>query len=503
MSSRRRFPKHGRSRVLVAILAASSLTAGCIHDYSLVDEQTEVGGGGSTPAPGPSPTPNSIDWPVRELCHSDGPGANLVRWVKRAGDSRTQNLRDLVVDKDGNVIVVGDFRGRISFGEDEIVSDGGFDQFIAKLDCAGNVIFARGFGSYENQELFTRLAVDGAGNIVVAGELVGTFDFGAGPMAGNASDAFVVKLAPDGSPLWQWQAGGPGRQLVRAVTVQPDGRVVVAGYFQGTLPVAGDDLDSVGAHDAFLVAFDDDGAPQQWRTFGSPLDEFVDGMACSTSGRIAITGVIQDTAAGVSFGGPTLVSNGGDDAFVAVFDASLVHSWSANFGDDGATSYQNGKRVVFSGEGLYLLTRVNGSIDFGGGELGPAWNGMGLARFDWQGHHLASAMFENIPFAHGLAVAPNGDVFVGGEFFDELALGGPVLFSYGGQDGFFARLSPTFQHRWSRGFGGSQHDQVFSLAVAPSGALYVGGNFRDSMMFDDTLLTSAGEADLLILEADP
>lgn len=485
---------------LVVALVASA----CIHDYTL-DEDASGGAHAGGAGAGGTSVLAPIEIPLPPACTSASGGAGTIQWQQQAGGDEAQAVRDLVVDAQSNVIVAGDFRGTVPFGDHVLESQGGFDQFVAKLDCAGEPLFAIGVGSAVDQELFTRLAVDSAGHIIIAGELIGRFDFGAGPMTAADGDVFVVALDPDGQPRWQFQAGDVGRQLARAVAVDPSGRIVVAGFFQNVLTIDGVDYTSQGAYDVFVLRLSPDGEVLDVRTFGSPSEEFVEAIAISPTGRIALTGTIEDSTVGVSFGGPALVSAGGDDAFVAVLDDGLDPVWSKSFGsaDVDAQHFQQGKRVVFDGEEVVLLTRIRGAITFEPGSPLNAELGMGLARFDAQGDPVASKVFDHVAFAHGLAIAPGGDVFVGGEYWAPLDLGGTVLPAHGGQDGFFARLSPGFGHRWSHGFGGPLDDQVFSLALAPEGGLFVGGNFRDAMILGDTELVSAGDADLLLLEAHP
>ncbi len=53
------------------------------------------------------------------------------------------------------------------------------------------------------------VAVDGDGNVVVAGYFVNTVDFGGGPLtSAGGSDVFAVKLSGDGEHLWSQRFGG-------------------------------------------------------------------------------------------------------------------------------------------------------------------------------------------------------------------------------------------------------------------------------------------------------
>ncbi|MBL8741086.1 MAG: hypothetical protein JNK04_08335 [Myxococcales bacterium] len=490
---------------------------GCIHDYELTEGEpggrggseglgglggsAGLGGngglggsGGSGGSGGGGPRPDRC-----ALEPGSTPGS--AQWSYATGDEQAQAIRDLVVDSKGSAIIVGDFRGSLDFGLGVMESEGGFDQFVTKLDCTGSPQLSMRFGSAVEQELFTRVAVAAGDDIVIAGELIGSFDFGGGPISSADGDVFVVKLSPSGQLIWQRTFGGPGRQLARALAVDSSNRVLIAGYFQGTMTIGEDELSSVDADfDAFLLRLDPDGHPLEHRVFGSPSEEFVEAMAVSETGAIAITGTIEDVDVGTSFGGPALVSAGGDDAFVAVFDDQLEHVWSAGF---GGVDLQQGKRVVFQGDDLVVMARVAGTMDFGGGPLTPTTLGIALARFDAQGTHLVSKAFDHVAFAHGLAVFDNGDVAVGGESQGALDLGGPLWPSFGGQDLFFARLDQELEHVWSRAYGGTGDDQIFSLGIDPWGGVLLGGNFRQTVAFDGEMLESAGDADLLIARVAP
>lgn len=82
-----------------------------------------------------------------------------------------------------------------------------FCVFVAKLDANGDPVFRRIYepGDGNGAEAW-RVAVTPDGRIVVAGHFEGTLDFGAGPMtapAGSGFDnTFVATLTPDGEALW-------------------------------------------------------------------------------------------------------------------------------------------------------------------------------------------------------------------------------------------------------------------------------------------------------------
>src|SRR5712671_7091731 len=88
------------------------------------------------------------------------------------------------------------------------------------------------FGDSDTQEA-NGLAVDMAGNVIVAGALWRTADFGGGPLtsAGDA-DIFLVKFGPNGFQTWSKRFGDAGPQWGGAdLAVDSAGNIVAAGYF--------------------------------------------------------------------------------------------------------------------------------------------------------------------------------------------------------------------------------------------------------------------------------
>ena len=74
-------------------------------------------------------------------------------WAKGMGGTGDENGISVLVDDAGNLYVAGYFYGTMDFdpgpGVFELVSAGGQDGFIVKLDPAGNLLWAKGIGHFE------------------------------------------------------------------------------------------------------------------------------------------------------------------------------------------------------------------------------------------------------------------------------------------------------------------------------------------------------------------
>ncbi|MCY1010054.1 hypothetical protein OV079_31720 [Nannocystis pusilla] len=71
--------------------------------------------------------------------------------------------------------------------------------------------------------------------------------------------------------------------------------------------------------------------------------------------------------------------------------------------------------------------------------------------------------------ARSVALAPDGDILVAGEFRGQIDLGGGPFTSAGYDDVFLARLTPAGEHVWSKGFGGPDIDLGVRVTVDDAG----------------------------------
>jgi hypothetical protein len=170
---------------------------------------------------------------------------NLI-WVRAAGEGATNGANGIAVNTQGEVLVAGIFRGPVDFdpGPSEFILTGlGQDGVLWKLDSSGSFLAAHRFGS-NGPDGAWGVAVDSAGDEYLFGQFNVTVDFDPGPgvanltSAGN-SDAFVVKLHPDGALVWAAAGGGSGGDGMGAVggpdiAVDPAGSVYATGRFTGT-----------------------------------------------------------------------------------------------------------------------------------------------------------------------------------------------------------------------------------------------------------------------------
>ncbi|WP_437997557.1 SBBP repeat-containing protein [Sorangium sp. So ce185] len=278
-------------------------------------------------------------------------------WSKRFGGAHDQLGRGIAADRDGNVLIAGTLWGSVDFGGGMMKSAGWDDLFVAKLDRSGEYLWARTYGDEETQEA-SDLTVDGQGNVVVTGYALGVVDFGDGPTVGaGMPDAILVKLDRDGSTLWSHRFGDDGTQLGHSVGVDDEGSVVMAGAARGSIDFPDKSFHSAGGYDLYVAKFNAAGELLWHRQFGDAQDQSSIAISIDRAGAVLLTGSFEGS---LDFGCSPLVSAGKTDAFAAKLDPYGDTLWSWAMGD---TDSQAGMGISGArGGGVIVTGVVSGAV---------------------------------------------------------------------------------------------------------------------------------------------
>jgi hypothetical protein len=263
-------------------------------------------------------------------------GAHL--WSKRFGDANNQEVQDLTVDSAGNVIVTGGLGGTVNFGGGALTSAGLRDIFIAKFDTGGAHLWSKRFGDASDQFGYN-LATSAAGDVYLTGGLTGTVNFGGANLtSAGANDIYLVSFNAAGTHQWSKRFGDALAQQGDEVAVDPAGDILLAGYMEGAADFGGGALTSAGGGDIFLAKFNAAGAHQWSKRFGDAAQQGAQAAAVDSAGNVILTGYVQGS---IDFGSGALTSAGLSDIVVAKFDASGAPIWSKLYGDAVSQSGQN------------------------------------------------------------------------------------------------------------------------------------------------------------------
>jgi Beta-propeller repeat len=443
-----------------------------------------------------------------EDCNGATPACPVnTTWSKLFGDADTQAVHDVAVDAFGNVFAIGYLMGSMNFGAGPLTSAGGFDIFVAKLDAAGDAIWSKRFGN-AGYDVGNRIAVDSAGNVVVAGVFEGAVDFGAGVLTSvGDSDIFVAKLDSAGDTIWSGQYGGAGAARVKSLAVDGADSVVIAGEFEDIVDFGdGPHTNAGGApgYDGFVLKLDAGGNTAWSKAFGGVdsngmpyLFDTATDVAVDASGNVVLVGYFHGT---VDFGCAPL-SLGNTGALVVKLDSDGGCLWSKAFADTGADA------VAVDGSGDVLLAgSFSGIIDFGTGPVSSGINDdLFLVKFDaagaavWAGNYDMSSPGSTI--ITDIAVDSSGSTVMTGRFEGELNFGGaPIESSPNLWDVIFlVKIDPEGSHVWTTESdpvaaqpGGIGFHVPEGVAVDAAGYIALGGVVAGVADVGSGLLMSAG-----------
>jgi Beta-propeller repeat len=193
-------------------------------------------------------------------------------WVNNLGGSAADSGRGLALAPDGSVVVSGRFGDTMDMDPSAGVSNlvctgpnGDADMFLAKYAPNGEHVWSKAVGGTD-ENMSRGVAVDGNGNIYVAGRSKGTMDLDPGPgqslsTAVGEFDMFLAKYNANGAFVWGFGLGSTYHERGLNVATDGAGSVFMTGWYTLTVdfdPSPGvSSLTSEGHANAFLVKYAD------------------------------------------------------------------------------------------------------------------------------------------------------------------------------------------------------------------------------------------------------
>lgn len=249
----------------------------------------------------------------------DGDGSYI--WSGGFGGPDTDMVRNMIVDGDDEVVVLGDFAGTLEAAGEVILNNGGWnDPFVLKLDAAGGLVWSMALGSGANTGYVTGLAAGPRGSIVLGGWFEGSLDIGGSPLTTEYFSPFMTRLDPDGGHVWSRVFPVLEEQAVHATSVGlgvgENGVIWFAAMPTPPIDMLGGRLEARGEKDVVLATYDADGNHRWSGRFGDWAAQDIDGVSVDAAGDVVVTGTFLGALEFVE--GDVLQSAGlGPDIFVA------------------------------------------------------------------------------------------------------------------------------------------------------------------------------------------
>jgi uncharacterized delta-60 repeat protein len=256
-----------------------------------------------------------------ESCATTSPAAFSKTFVGTIGEINVNSIQQTT---DGGYILAGEAD---SFGA------GRSDFFVLKLNPDGTVAWQKTYGG-TSSDMANSIQQTTDGGYIVAGR---SSSFGAG-----GTDAWVLKLNPDGTVAWQKTYGETGTDMANSIQQTSDGGYIVAGRSSSF---------GAGVNDAWVLRLNPDGSVAWQMTYGDTGHDYANSVQQTSDGGYIVAGYSY------SFGA------GGGDAWVLKLDPDGTVAWQKTY---GGTGWDPAWSVQQTSDGGYIVAGWTNSFGAGG-----------------------------------------------------------------------------------------------------------------------------------------
>jgi hypothetical protein len=258
------------------------------------------------------------------------PAGNLL-WARQFGSDSEDFGRGIAVDAAGNVFVVGN-----SLGQLPLQPPANGELFIARFDTNGNRLWIRQWGSQGdggNRDVGRGVALDAAGNAYMTGYIPRPYG---GTTPGGPGDGFAAKYDTAGHQLWFSRIRGLGLDDANGIAVAADGNTIyLTGSTNSNFDMPNYPPLPDACCDVFIAKLDGSGAIEWIHNLSSvpqPLQaNFTDVATAVATDPCGSEAFITGYTTGVM---PGQASRGAQDIFVARYEGGGTLGWVRQFGAD-------------------------------------------------------------------------------------------------------------------------------------------------------------------------
>jgi hypothetical protein len=308
-----------------------------------------------------------------------------------------------------------------------------------------------------------------------------------GDVTGNhgSIDMWVVKLAANGTILWQKTLGGSGEDGAYAITASGDGGFVVAGYTNST---DGNVTGAQGVRDMWVVKLAANGAILWQKTLGGSDADGAYAITASGDGGFVVAGYTFSNDKDVTG------NQGNSDYWVVKLDAAGTKVWQKNLGGSGQDLAQ---AITASRDGGFVVAGQSRSTD---GDITGAQgdNDMWVVKLNAAGTILWQKALggSSQDVAQAITASEDGGFVVAGytQSNDKDVTG-----NQGSADYWVVKLDSAGTKVWQKTLGGSDADGAYAITASGDGGFVVAGQSRST---DGDVTGAQGDNDYWVVKLD-
>lgn len=348
-------------------------------------------------------------------------------WVRtyNGPSNRTDEATSIASDKYGNVYVTG-----YSYG-----SGTDYDIVTIKYNSSGEEVWTNRFNGTDNMNDFGySIAVDGSGNVYVAGYSVGI---------SSSSDFVTIKFNSAGNIVWVRKYNGTGNHYdqAKSISVDNSGNVYVTGYSYGT-----------GTYSDFVTIKYNSAGVSEWISIFNGADNRWDepvALVIDDNGNVYVTGYSGSISTSTDYA-TIKYSSTGDEIWVKKYNGI-------------GNSYDNANSIAIDGSGnVYVTGRssTGGPYDYATIKYNSSGEELWIRTYNGPGNYDDEAF--------SIGVDNSGNVYVTGRSWNF-----STFYDYA-----TVKYNTDGTLEWERIYNGTINgtDEARSLAIDKYGNVYVTGN---------------------------
>ena len=234
-----------------------------------------------------------------------GNSGNL-QWTEVARGQGSQEINTMTVDTNNDIWVATTFEVSMTFGS--VVANAGINEIpmgIARISQSGtwqSAYATTGSG----QPLATDFTMDDQNNLLMSGFYTGSINLGSQLTSSGQNDAFIASMNPSGSWNWAESVGGSSYDAGSGVEYDSNtGYAILGLYSQSSFNFGSQTFNTRGFNDSVVVTFTSNGNPVALFDAGSSLDDAITGISLMPNGALVVAGNYNGT---IDFGSSSAAS---------------------------------------------------------------------------------------------------------------------------------------------------------------------------------------------------
>lgn len=222
---------------------------------------------------------------------------NSLLWTKTYGGSDDDRGSDIITTSDGGFLLFGFSK---SNDGDATLNEGNQDFWVIKVDANGSILWEKSFG-FSGADVGYSVIQTSDNGYLIAGELDVTSSGGQGNAKSTqrhaGGDFWVIKLSSTGDKEWSRYFGGSFTDTPFGVVQTLDNSYVIAGSSDSN------DVDiknNIGTYDFWVIKIATDGSLIWEKNFGGTEIDEARGITFTDDGNILVVGDTRSSDANVS-----------------------------------------------------------------------------------------------------------------------------------------------------------------------------------------------------------